>query len=251
MPARKGALLIKVDAGAVVLVNGTAVGVAPLADPVVVDAGGQVVEAHLDMRHGRVEVGVNPGEARVVTLTLVDPTAPEASPEGAAAGGGGVGLAAGEAAGADAAGSPENEGAATVSEEDEARAARQAKVWRLGTLLLGGGVTLLGLGIGVGMTAAANGASSEAETLRVGDGDPSACYRKATAPCQALGDAVSTRDTFTTLAAVGYGIGIGAAVGTTLLLLLPPRKRPGAGETVRLAPWVDVAGSGIGVQGTF
>ncbi|AKT42174.1 uncharacterized protein CMC5_063970 [Chondromyces crocatus] len=129
-----------------------------------------------------------------------------------------------------------------------------SRSWRLGTLLVGGGVTLGGLGIGLAMTAAANGASSSVDALRVGDGSPSACYRSKTGPCEALAEAVTEMETFTAVAGIGYAIAISAAVGTSLLLLLPPpppRPRASLRPSARVTPWFGPGGGGVGVVGVF
>lgn len=225
--ARVGALVVAAAGGAELRVDGRAVGVAPLLDPVFVEPGRHVIEGQRGEQRARVEVELAAGQEKAVALPLGEAPprepAPGAAPEGARP-------------------APAPPGAPGASQDP----------WHRGVLIVGGGLAAAGLVLGVGMTVAANNKSSEIEGLRVGDGNPSACYRSTSGPCRALIGAVTELDTFTTVAGIGYVLAIGAAAGTAALLLLPPPgQRAASGVALRPAPWIGPGGGGAVVLGRF
>lgn len=225
--ARVGAVVVAAAGGAELRVDGRAVGVAPLLDPVFVEPGRHVIEARRGEQHARVEVELAAGQEKAVALPLGEAPPGEpargAAPEGARP-------------------APAPPGAPGASQDP----------WHRSVLIVGGGLAAAGLVLGVGMTVAANNKSGEIEGLRVGDGNPSACYRSTSGPCRALIGAVTELDTFTTVAGIGYVLAIGAAAGTAALLLLPPPgQRPASGVALRPAPWIGPGGGGAVVLGRF
>lgn len=225
--ARVGAIVVAAAGGAELRVDGRPVGVAPLLDPVFVEPGRHVLEAQLGEHQARAEVELAAGQEKAVALPLGE--APPREPERGAA----------------------PEGARPAPALPAAPRAMQDP-WHRSVLIVGGGLAAAGLVLGVGMTVAANSKSSEIEGLRVGDGNPSACYRSTSGPCRALLGAVTELDTFTTVAGIGYVLALGAAGGTAALLLLPPPgQRTAAGVALRPAPWIGAGGGGAVVHGRF
>ena len=221
-------LHISVDlAGAEVHLDGAPIGTAPLPDDVYAEPGAHTLEARLGTRSAKEEVGVAAGATRVVFLDL-------------------KGLDRKELLAPPPAEAPEAPPAPAAPEAEEATEKS------LLFIVIGSSFAALGLGIGIGMTVAANAKSGEVDSLRVGDGGPSACYRSASEACRALNDAVVELDSRTMSAGVGYGAAAAAAGLTLAYALVPlPGEKRAAVRAVRATPWVGATGAGLSVGGKF
>ncbi|MDC0680718.1 PEGA domain-containing protein [Sorangium atrum] len=239
--AQVGALRVTVSAaGAEVLVDGKAVGRAPLDGEVFVEPGEHRVEARLEgyapLSH---TVKSAKGETAEVGLALV-PVKSEARAAGVKTEGG-MG-AAGVGAGAPVMGQPP---AGPVEPPPK-------KNWV--PVIALGAASAVGLGVGIGMTVARNSAHDDARSkgeviLRAGGecATPSATFVK---PCQELQSIGSRGATLGDAARVAY-IASGALAIAAVTYVLWSRPKATTTERVRALPRVQTGSVGIDVLGAW
>jgi hypothetical protein len=126
---------------------------------------------------------------------------------------------------------------------------------------IGGGAALAaaGIGVGIGFTFMSNAKGSDALKLagELVDATPSSqtiCGTPHPATnqvkCDHITDLIGTRDTFATVAVVGYAVGGAAAIGTVLLAVL--RRKPDARPSrVHVTPVLSPAQGGVVLTGSF
>ncbi|WP_437864089.1 PEGA domain-containing protein [Sorangium sp. So ce363] len=236
--AQVGALRVTVSAaGAEVLVDGKAVGRAPLEGEVFVEPGEHRVEARLE-GYAPVSQTVKSakGETTDAGLAMV-PVKSEAQvagakTEGGAAGAGVVGLVAGQPA---------------VPVEPPPK-----KNWV--PVIALGAASVVGLGVGIGMTVARNSAHDDARSkgeviLRAGGecATPSATFVK---PCEELQSIGSRGATLGDAARVAY-IASGALAIAAVTYVLWPRPKATTMERVRALPRVQTGSVGVDVLGAW
>jgi hypothetical protein len=122
-------------------------------------------------------------------------------------------------------------------------------------LIVGGIATsVLAFGIGVGLTAAANGASTDAADLRAALRGRGALCPGVTAvdatDCTTLYGHLQDQSTLSN-AAVGLFVVSGLVGAATAAYALWPVKRPARGIDVRAAPTVSKGAGGVWIAGTF
>lgn len=118
-------------------------------------------------------------------------------------------------------------------------------------IAVSGALAVGGLGAGIGLTAAANGKSEDAKTLRVQVGSGSACFAQPTSPtCATLQSAADGKNTLSNLAMVSFLAG-GAFALTSAGLGVWSALSPKTGVTVRVSPVVGASQSGILVVGSW
>lgn len=226
--AEVGALTLRVSpGGATVLVDGAAVGKAPLEDEVFVDPGEHTVEArlagHVD---GRQVVKVGKGEKLTVGLVLAA-AAPPPPPVASA-------MASGTAA--------PPPPSATASAQPPAGPS-------VAVLVTGGVLAAGGLAAGIGLTVASNGKGNEAEAKRaslVKTKGAAACAQ-ASSDCQSLHDLIGARSTLGSAAGWAF-VGAGALGVGTLIYGLVARK---AASAVQVTPVVGAREGGVLVQAAW
>ncbi|WP_437623729.1 PEGA domain-containing protein [Sorangium sp. So ce1151] len=245
--AQVGAVRVTVGvAGAEVLVDGKAVGRAPLEGEVFVDAGEHRVEARLEGYAPVSEtVKVAKGGSAEVALAIaaVKSEAREAAPVARAAQGSAPGV--GTGAGAPAAGL-----APGAPMEPPPRP--QERNWV--PVIALGAASVVGLGVGIGMTVVSNDASADGRAqadaiLKAGGGCPDAppAYEQA---CSELHETASRVDTFGRAATVAYAAsGVLAIAAVTYALW--PRSATAASGKVRALPEARIGYGGIAVQGAW
>ncbi|WP_441288952.1 PEGA domain-containing protein [Sorangium sp. KYC3313] len=242
--AQVGALVVTAGApGAEVLVDGNAVGKAPLEGEVFVDPGEHRVEAkHLDYEPASQTVSVAKGGTAEVKLAITPVKAePRASarttPDGgtSAAGAGIVGPVAGQPP------------AGPVEPQPLPK-----KNWV--PVIALGAASAVGLGVGIGMTVASNNASADGHAqadaiLKAGGGCPDApaAYSQA---CSELRSTASQVDTFGRAATVAYTASGVLAIAAVTYALWPRSGTKAAGK-VRVLPETQVGYRGIVVQGAW
>jgi hypothetical protein len=129
--------------------------------------------------------------------------------------------------------------------------------------IIGGSVTIAGLGAGVVMTAIANGKSSDADSLRTGVPTPSGCYQPPAdlkATCDSLYETKKDQGLFAR-AAVGSFVVAGIfAVGTGALMLYAGAEQFGspndagkrsAASSIKVVPVVDPTQQGLLLVGAW
>jgi len=217
--AHVGAIDIQADpSGAEVLVDGKPVGVAPLADPVFVDPGKHVLQARMGNQASLdVTVEMAAGSTREISLRA-DGKGGEPAPR------------------------PKPETPATP-QETTGRSMVPA--------IVGGAVTLIGLGAGIGFTLSANGKASDRDHELDALGGASACGAGTSFPSECknikeLDDAADRRKTYGTIGFVVAGV---AAAGTAAYLLWPTASD--SSSSARVVPAVDATGGGVSVVGRF
>jgi hypothetical protein len=101
-----------------------------------------------------------------------------------------------------------------------------------------------GVGAGIGLLVVGVGAKGDAEGVRCpGDGD--------TCPQEAI-DAIDRHNLFVPLGGALLGVGVAAAVGGVLALVLPGPETPTSSvRATWFAPWIDTQTSGVVVGGSF
>jgi hypothetical protein len=245
--AELSALTAHVDvaapAGAQVLIDGAAIGVAPLGDVVDVTAGRHHVEIR-GAQGGSKAADTDAVTGQVVRVNFIQgETGPGAGGEAAA----GVGLEAGASAaptGASpgAAGSPPSDATA-------ARGSGHATFWdaRGITVVTLGGLALVSAGFAIGFAAASNNDASSAGTLRAQN--PS-CAGSSSAGCQELASTVSSQHG-AYVASEGFWIaGVMLAAGAAGAYFLWPRGSESA-VGVHVVPSVAPGGAGAIAVGSF
>jgi hypothetical protein len=240
--AQVGALVVTAGApGAEVLVDGKAVGKAPLEGEVFVDPGEHRVEArHLDYEPASQTVSVAKGATAEVKLPMAlvkneRPTAGGTTTDGGTS-------AAGATAGGPVVGQPP---AGPVEPPPK-------KNWV--PVIALGAASAVGLGVGIGTTIASNNASADGHAqaeaiLKAGGGCPDAppAYSQA---CADLRTTASRVDTFGRAATVAYtASGVLAIAAVTYALW--PRSGTKASGKVRVLPETHVGYGGIVVQGAW
>ena len=109
---------------------------------------------------------------------------------------------------------------------------------------------------GIAFTVLSNRSRSDADGIRAtivnANGDCTASSPSFAGQCKALYQSAEDRDLYGNVAVAGYLIAGGAAVATTLYLLVP-RPEPSGAETpaVRVVPAASPYGGGIRIEGTF
>ncbi|WP_437968557.1 PEGA domain-containing protein [Sorangium sp. So ce260] len=231
--AQTGAVRVTVGvAGAEVLVDGKAVGRAPVEGEVFVEPGEHRVEARLE---GYVPasqtVKVAKGEAAEVTLAmaLAKSEVKEAAPVGKA--GGTV--------------------TAPVPPVDPVPPPEK-RSWV--PVIALGAASVVGLGVGIGMTVASNDASADGRAqadaiLKAGGGCPDApvAYSQA---CAGLRSTASRVDTFGRAATVAYAASGVLAIAAVTYALWPRSESRGSSK-VRALPEARIGYGGIAVQGAW
>jgi hypothetical protein len=238
-----GALVIKVGVeGAEVLVDGKAIGRAPLADEVYLDPGLHTVEAKLagyDAAKQAVQAATGP--AQEVTLALVATAAlPPPAPPAPVAGGA-------------EAPSPPAASAASAASAPPPQPPVEAGGPSTAVLISGGAVAGVALVAGAVLAGLSNGKASDAAAKRdalVTAGGPATCGTAAPAAgCAPLAAVLSDRAKLADGSLWSF-VGAGAvAAGTVIYALVAPRS---AGKTgARAAPVVTAGGGGVVVVGSF
>jgi hypothetical protein len=219
--AEVGALAIRVNVtGATVLVDGEEVGLAPLRGEVFVDPGVRAVEAQLPGRTpAKQDVLSVKGKSADVELRV-----PDAPVQAAAA-----------------------------ANDSSATAGAPRRRMRLVPVIVGGGLALVGLSTGIALTVAANGDSSDAELLRRQVDRNWACRTptpEVSARCDALHDALSSRDSLSDGAAFAFVAGGVILAGTAAFAVwdwMGVRKS----ATVGVAPVVGRHAGGVTMVGSW
>ncbi len=230
-------------AGAEIRVDGSAVGAAPLADPVFVDPGQHVIEARAE---GHVPVvativGVA-GKSAPLMLHFDQATTAPGAADAAVTGTPPVATApAGSLAPAPTA----------APGEDQGVEARTIAIWS------GVGLTAIALGLGIGYTLKKSSASDDATTLKAtavsehgvgGCADPVAAQ---SGTCLDLRDAIDRRDSAGKIA-TGAFISAGVlAVGTAAAFVFWPARSSGAAQSAMLVPSFSTRGGGLTLTGSF
>ncbi|MDC0680716.1 PEGA domain-containing protein [Sorangium atrum] len=237
--AQVGALRVTVSvAGAEVLVDGKAVGRAPLEGEVFVEPGEHRVEARLEGYAPLSQtVKSAKGETADVGMALV-PEKSEAQAAGAKTEGG-MG-AAGVGAGGPVMGQPP---AGPVEPPPK-------KNWV--PVIALGAASAVGLGVGIGMTVASNNASGDAHTQSTAIIEAGAqCVRPEASwvgPCEKVRSDASRADTLGNVARVAYIASGVLAIGAVTYALWPKSKRT---EPVLALPVVHSSGAGLAVMGAW
>ncbi|WP_437590813.1 PEGA domain-containing protein [Sorangium sp. So ce1000] len=241
--AQVGAVTVTVSiAGAEVLVDGKAVGRAPLEGEVFVDPGEHRVEArHLDYEPASQTVSVAKGGTAEVKLSMALVKGEPQASAGATPDGGGS--AAGATAGGPVAGQPP---AGPV----EPQPLPEKRSWV--PVIALGAASVVGLGVGIGTTVASNAASGDAHThsdaiIRAG----AQCVRPEPSwveRCEQVRSDASRADTRGNVARVAF-IGAGVlAIGAATYALWPKSKRT---EPIVALPVVHSGGAGLAVMGAW
>ncbi|XXX78128.1 PEGA domain-containing protein [Sorangium sp. So ce134] len=243
--AQVGALAVTAGApGAEVLVDGKAVGKAPLEGEVFVEPGEHRVEARLEgYAPASQTVKVAKGGTAEVTLAMVlaKTEAQEAAPVVKTEGGTGA-LSA-------QAGAPAAEMAPGAPVEP---ASPPQRSWV--PVIALGAASAVGLGVGIGMTVASNNASADGRAqadaiLKAGGGCPDApvAYSQA---CADLRSTASRVDTFGRAATVAYAASGVLAIAAVTYALWPRSESRGSSK-VRALPEARIGYGGIAVQGAW
>ncbi|WP_437715556.1 PEGA domain-containing protein [Sorangium sp. So ce448] len=233
--AQVGAVAVTVGvAGAEVLVDGKAVGRAPLEGEVFVEPGEHQVEARqVGYAPASQTVTVAKGATAAVTLALA-----AAKSEGATEGGGSAG------ARGPVAGPP------VVPVEPLPPPLKRNWV----PVIALGAASAVGLGVGIGMTVARNGAGDDARAKRdeiLGAGGECATPSDGfVRPCEELQSIGARGETLGNAARVAY-IASGALAVAAVTYALWPRSRKAATERVRALPRVQTGNVGIDVVGVW
>lgn len=118
-------------------------------------------------------------------------------------------------------------------------------------VVVSGALAAGGLGAGIGLTAAANGKSTDAKTLRSQVGSGSACFAQPMSPmCTTLQNAADSKNTLSNLAMASFiagGTFAIAAAGLGIWHEVSPKTT----ATVRVAPIVSASQGGILVVGSW
>lgn len=218
--AQIGGVTIRVNVeGALIKIDGEAIGEAPLAGEVFVDPGERMIEvARPGYRSDVQVVRLAPGSAQTVSFELLPFEKPVSS-------------------------APKKTGEDPTS---------STSLGPLPLVIAGAGIAAIGLGVGIGLTAAANGKSTEADEKLASLSGPSPCFgREGTPECMAIRDALESQDGYTDGAKASFVIGGLAALGAGAVFVLWPRPKPAAAARVGAVPWVSAEGSGLVVRGTF
>jgi len=198
-----------------VLLDGTRVGISPLADPVFVDPGSRIFMARVPGRTAGKKLEVAAGSEHTVALVI--------EPE------------------------------MTTGPGPDARPLPPPnRPSPLPFLMGGGAVAVVGLGLGIGFTFAANGDSDNAVSIDTRLPGDSTCFQKPIEDdCKALRYAVEARDSSTNVAMASFAVAGVAAVGTGIItyLLWPKAKDENRGSSRRVTPWIGPHGAGL--AGTF
>lgn len=235
--AHVGALKVKVNVErAEVFVDGKPVGRAPFAGDVFVAPGGHTVEARFEgYDSAKLQVDAAMGATQAVTLELVrSPSVTNAVPDVAA-----------------------TTGPAAVPGQPSAPPPVKAAAWRPGLpmLVTGGALAVVGLAVGAGLTAAANGKSSSAESLRATVVSNSACAGAAASStsCAALLSDLQIRDSLTKGAFASFVLGGAFALATAgfgVWTATTPKDQKDV-PALRVVPAVGRDEGGLIVSGSF
>ncbi|XXT20834.1 PEGA domain-containing protein [Sorangium sp. So ce429] len=243
--AQVGAVTVTVGvAGAEVLVDGKAVGRAPLEGEVFVDAGEHRVEARLEGYAPASEtVKVAKGGSAEVALAMAaaKSDARDAAPVAKAA----EGSAPGAGAGAPAAQEPP---AAPVEPEPP----KEERSWV--PVIALGAASVVGLGVGIGMTVAGSNALDDVHAQRRAISDaggqcakPPAAFVDRCAELNSAGDRV---DTLGHVAGAAY-VASGVLAAAALTYALWPRDEAGSAGQPRVVATAHPMGAGVVVLGTW
>jgi hypothetical protein len=212
-----------------VLVDGAAVGTAPLLLPVFVDPGEHTFTARMEgWQTAKRSIVATAGGTEGIDLQLERVVAPTPAP-----------LPTGSTA--------------SVSAPPPAVVPVHEGGPRTEVLIAGGATAGAALAAGVIFTVVANGKASDAEEQRdalAGTKGAGACSGAGGPPeCAALDDAFDARDTFSNLAFWSF-VGAGAiGAGTVVYALVVPAVKPTAG--VRVVPVIGSQGGGLSIGGVF
>ncbi|WP_437486512.1 PEGA domain-containing protein [Sorangium sp. So ce1014] len=242
--AQVGALVVTAGvAGAEVVVDGKAVGKAPLEGEVFVEAGEHRVEARLEgyaPASETVKVAKGGTAAAALALPPLKSEGQEAAPGARAAKGG---SAPGAAAGAPVAEMPPAVPAYPGPEP-------QKRSWV--PVIALGAASVVGLGVGIGTTVASNAASDDAHkqsaAIIQGRGQ---CVKPASAwvgPCEQVRSDASRADTLGNVARVAFIASGAFAIAAATYVLWPKPKRS---ESAVALPVVHSDGAGIAVMGAW
>ncbi len=208
MKAHVGTITLAVEpAGAEVLVDGAPAGRAPLADPVFVEPGRHVIEAHLDGYRAVSESrDLTPGAVAQVSFQLA-PAAPAALTAVVAAPGYAL--------------TPVVALAPTAPPPAQPRPPQRLRPVDRAVLIGGGALTAVALGMGVGFTVRSNAVARERDTYRAG------CRAGGAAACGSYNDLAQT--TWMTGNAAAYsflGAGVLALATGAYAIAVPRWQRP-------------------------
>jgi hypothetical protein len=256
--ARKhiGALTIKVEpAGAEVLVDGAAVGRAPLSGEMFVDPGKRTIEARLEgFKTARATVEVAAGSSREVPLAMMASVEAKGEPVGAKRD-----PAEAKRDPAEEVGPPKRKSEPSTSRLPEARGAPEAGGRgdaggpRKEVLIAGIAAGALGIGAGIVFAVVSNGYASEVEEQRQGYNQRGVLY-----PCLKPGletecneytDTLAARDRFGNLALWSFVVGGALGIGAGAYVLATWSAKPAA--PVRAVPVVTAHGGGLVLMGSW
>jgi hypothetical protein len=211
LEAQVGRLQVIVsEEAAEVRIDGNLVGLSPLSSTIFVTPGEHTVEARAQGSVASNRIEVNRGSSAIVELALAKP-APEVAPGSAAP--------------------TPNPVPARVEIPVPAPAASD-RAETTGSrssipLVVGGGLTLVGLGTAIGFGVAANSAETKARTLKARLG-PDGCSSGAAtqSACDAANHAVDVQRRDATLSMIGVGVASAGAIATVGYLLFWPKPKP-------------------------
>jgi hypothetical protein len=241
---RSGHLDVSAPAGAQILVDEVAVGVAPLPEVVDVPAGRHTVAAV--GKSGRLSAEVDAGAGVLTPVTLLASTTGASVESRAGAQGAGAGSQPREASEAGASG--------TSAEANDAQGAQPVRGVSARTVTVAalGATALAGLSVGVGFWLASNGTRDEARTL----GGASDCRDSTSAACARRDELATSGERQRGVSITGFVVGGAAALGALgAALFWKPAAESREARTSAGAPSVSPAISpnfaGVAVTGRF
>ncbi|WP_437731300.1 hypothetical protein [Sorangium sp. So ce1335] len=248
--AKIGTVTVQVEAGAEVLVDGQAVGTAPLERPVFVEPGSRRFEARKPgTGSASQELQVQAGSAPEVQLTLATSTGPAIQVVEAPAATASVAV----QKPASVVVARPTVGSGNLADTSPSTASPS---WRTWAIVSGVGLTVAGVGVGVGFSAAA--AANNADFVKERDrlvretpfGETICPERENIVGCRQLNDFAKVRDRNQAIGIAGFAVG-GLAAAGTLALVLWKAERPA--QAARAEPDLIVVPSmhGVLAAGTF
>jgi hypothetical protein len=236
--------------GADVSVDGKVVGKSPLPERVFVEPGKHVVEAKREgYRPAQEPVDLAAGGTREVVFEMVRSTG-----SGAPKGGGGA-----KGGGEEGSGGEDVSGYGPTKYPDEDR---EKPGWQTAAMWAGIGLAVVGTGVGIGFTIAAldkqSAGMEKADVLKFRTEAPKTICQddlRFSQPwrddeCSQIIDLVGERDTFKTIAIIGFaGAGVGAAAALTFGLL--PGRSVSSKASMTIVPLVSASAGGLVLGGAF
>jgi hypothetical protein len=236
LEAQVGRLQVNVsEEAAEVRIDGNLVGLSPIYSTIFVTPGEHTVEARAQGSVASNRIEVNRGSSAIVELALAKPapigvsnTSPISQPASAS-------LPAPTPA------APANEGA----EPAESRSSIP--------LVVGGGVTLVGVGMAIGFGVGASSAETKARALQARLGPDGCSSGTATqSACDAASHAVDVQHRNATLSMIGVGVASVGAIATVGYLLFWPKPKPSRYATgFRPSAQLTRTGAALALSGEF